>query len=114
MINDPMAHFEKLLDEFEEDALAALLFVGEPSASKRIQYNLTRRNILALVEEIVLENDKLRKDAEPDLKEERDLLWQYLCDAVGDMMPLELSDAALLDDLNYCKNIIDKANEYKP
>jgi hypothetical protein len=114
MINDPMAHFEKLLDEFKEDALAADTDVSLPSSNKRIQYNLTRRNILALVEEIVLENDKLREDAEPDLKEERDLLWQYLYDAVGDMMPRELSDAARLDDLNYCKNIIDKANEYKP
>jgi hypothetical protein len=105
MINDPMAHFEKLLDEFKEDALAADTDVSLPSSNKRIQYNLTRRNILALVEEIVLENDKLREDAE---------LWQYLYDAVGDMMPRELSDAARLDDLNYCKNIIDKANEYKP
>lgn len=114
MINDPMAHFEKLLDELLEDALAAEKDTAAPSASKRVQYRATRNNIVAFVEDIALENDKLREDAEPDLKEERNLLWQYLYDAVGDMMPRELSDAARLDDLNYCKNIIDKANEYKP
>lgn len=114
-INNPMAHFEKLLDEFEEDALAVTR-EGKvfPSSSRKTQYNLTRRNILSLVEGIVLENDKLLEDTEPDLKEERDLLWQYLYDAVGDMSAYDLGQASGLMDLNYCKDIIDKANEYKP
>ena len=111
---DNLLHFEKLLDEFEQDALAAAQDNSNtPSASKRTQRDLTRRNIVAFVEGLALENDKLLEDAEPDLKEERDLLGTYLYDVVGDMSSLELSEASGLVDLHYCKDIIAKAKEYK-
>ena len=119
MINDPLAHFEKLLDEFEEDALAAARDKSNtPSASKRNQYNLTRRNILAFVEKIVLESSDNLDDAVEhsneanSLRKERDLLGQYLYDAVGDMSDYELGQASDLVDLEYCQVIIDKALEF--
>lgn len=57
---DELLHFEKLLDEFEEDALAAARDNSNaPSASKRHQRDLTRRNVLAFVENIVIQRDHL-------------------------------------------------------
>lgn len=57
---DELKHFEKLLDEFEEDALAAALDNSNtPSASKCHQRDLTRRNVLVFVENIVIQRDHL-------------------------------------------------------
>lgn len=119
---DELAHFEKLLDEFEEDALAAARDNSNtPSASKRHQRDLTRRNVLAFVEGIVLEKDKTLadgvelsrlEDSLEAMQKERDLLHEYLYDAVEGMSPSDLSQASDLIDLDYCKTIIDKAEEF--
>ncbi len=109
---DEMAHFEKLLDEFKEDARAADYEDGiPPSASARTQYNLTRRNILAFVEELVSDNNKKRDAKENALREERNLLQLYLHDVVGDMTPAELDKASEMDDMDYCAVIIAKSKE---
>ncbi len=119
---DELKHFEKLLDEFEEDALVAAS-EGKvfPSSSRKIQRDLTRRNVLAFVEGIVLEKDKTLadgvelsrlEDSLEAMQKERDLLHEYLYDAVEGMSPYDLSQASDLIDLNYCKTIIDKAEEF--
>ena len=119
---DELKHFEKLLDEFEEDALAVTR-EGKafPSSSRKIQRDLTRRNVLAFVEGIVLEKDKTLadgvelsrlEDSLEAMQKERDLLHEYLYDAVEGMSPYDLSQASDLIDLNYCKTIIDKAEEF--
>lgn len=56
---DELKHFEKLLDEFEQDALAADADVSLPSSSKRHQRDLTRGHLVALVEGIVFQRDHL-------------------------------------------------------
>lgn len=118
---DELKHFEKLLDEFEEDALAAASDNSFPSESKVVQYNLTRRNVLAFVEGIVLEKDKTLadgaelsrlEDSLEAMQKERDLLHQYLYDAVEGMSPYDLSQASDLIDLDYCQVILDKAEEF--
>ena len=119
---DELKHFEKLLDEFEEDALAVTR-EGKafPSSSRKIQRDLTRRNVLAFVEGIVLEKDKTLadgvelsrlEDSLEAMQKERDLLHEYLYDAVEGMSPYDLSQASDLIDLDYCKTIIDKAEEF--
>lgn len=118
---DELKHFEKLLDELVEDVIAASLDLSEPSGNKRNQAVLTRRNVLAFVEGIVLEKDKTLadgvelsrlEDSLEAMQKERDLLHEYLHDAVENMSPYDLSQASDLIDLDYCKAIIDKAEEF--
>lgn len=118
---DELAHFEKLLDEFEEDALAAATSNAAPSAGKKAQRDITRRNVMAFVEGIVLEKDKTLasgvelsrlEDSLEAMQKERDLLHEYLYDAVEGMSLYDLSRASDLIDLDYCKTIIDKAEEF--
>lgn len=46
------------------------------------------------------------------MQKERDLLHKYLYDVMKGMSPYDLSQASDLIDLNYCKTIIDKAEEF--
>lgn len=60
MQHDDLTHFGKLLDEFEQDALAAVQGNSNtPSEGKRYQRDLTRRNVMEFVENIVQQRDHL-------------------------------------------------------
>lgn len=118
---DELKHFEKLLDELVEDVIAASLDLSEPSGNKRNQAVLTRRNVLAFVEGIVLDKDKTLADGVElsrledileAMQKERDLLHEYLYDVVDGMSSYDLSQASGLVNLDYCQVILDKASEF--
>lgn len=118
---DELKHFEKLLYEFMEDAIVASLDLSEPSGNKRNQLALTRRNVLAFVEGIVLEKDETLadgvelsrlEDSLEAMQKERDTLHEYLYDVVKGMSSHGLSQASDLVNLDYCQVILDKASEF--